>query len=171
MYMVKYMTIFLMAFLFACSERTVKESASNKVQDVHTKTINTNTANVMFQHVPSPLPETSDTGLAGKDAYIYFNAGIVLNASEKRSTYAEAAYLNFGIENNFMLIAGNDTISPAFCHRIVGNNKNVLRYIIAFPQPEASIARNDLQLYLDDQQLGVGKVSATFNINFSKATN
>lgn len=148
--------------LVACtrSKDTIgKMPGENKLE----QSITTSTAKVVLQVVPSHSAKSKvNAGKGTNDSFIFFKAAVVFNNSERRIGFAETEYLNFGIEKDFRLIIGNDSISPAFCHRIMGVDKNMLRYIIAFPKGENLSKQESINLFLDDQQLGVGKVTATF---------
>ncbi len=160
--MSKILLVIIILFFLGCKE-SAKNEISKEVNNEYSKTIKTNTASINFRFIPKGSigdPKTSDNS---KDSsFIYFQAQFIFNQSDKQLNIAEAQYINFGIEKDFRLIIGRDSLLPAICQRMVMNNKNLLRYMLAFEKPEHYDGKENYRIYLDDHELGIGKISASF---------
>lgn len=97
----------------------------------------------------------------GSNDFIYFN--VKFNKTDASSFNKEKIlYLNFDMQNDFVLLKDRDSISPAFCQRIENGMKNNFEYIIAFEKDNV-VKEKTISLIYKDKIFSIGTVAFIYN--------
>jgi hypothetical protein len=70
------------------------------------------------------------------------------------------AYLNFDMQNDFVLLSGVDSIMPAICQKIENGISGSYQYILAFEK--ASGETEDFLMLYSDKSFGIGSIAFVY---------
>src|SRR5688572_16864997 len=119
----KWMGIFMMMFVFACSQKTQEERLKSYVDDPGnkvTQTITIGDVSMVAKYLPAPYRSLmrNDSTMDEAERFYYFDIKIDKKAGDKPEK-EKVLYLNFNIQNDFVLLANNkDSIMPSICQKI-----------------------------------------------------
>lgn len=92
----------------------------------------------------------------------YFDAKFEKTAGEK-PVKEKLLYLNFDMQNDFVLLLGKDSIAPAICQKIENGIPGSYQYMLAFESQGKEIGNNDFTVIYNDKIFGIGTVAFVYN--------
>lgn len=93
------------------------------------------------------------------DGLYYFNARFDKEKGEKPGK-EKNLYLDFDMQQDFVLLNGKDSIAPVFCQKIENGIGGSYEYMLAFERPAGII--NDFSVIYNDKIFGVGTVAFVY---------
>jgi hypothetical protein len=98
-----------------------------------------------------------------RDEYLYFN--LQLERADFGRDKKTTDYLDFGIEKDFRLASGIDTLMPVLVHRLANGRKEVYEYIVAFENDDEIKNKHDIiAIIYDDKLFGLGQQVFSFQM-------
>jgi hypothetical protein len=91
-----------------------------------------------------------------EDEFVYFNVKFNRNSTEDFNK-EKILYLNFDMQNDFVLVKNKDSVAPAFCQRIENGVKNNFEYIVAFNKGKD--IQKEVSLIYKDKIFSIGTVA------------
>lgn len=95
----------------------------------------------------------------GDDGLYYFNAKFDKEKGEKPPK-EKILYLDFDMQQDFVLLNGKDSIAPVFCQKIENGIGGSYEYILAFEKPANAIG--DFSVIYNDKIFGIGTVAFVY---------
>ncbi|WP_121356783.1 hypothetical protein [Flavisolibacter nicotianae] len=96
-----------------------------------------------------------------QNKYLYFN--LQLERSDFEPDKKTTDYLDFGIEKDFRMASGADTLAPVLVHRLANGRRDVYDYIVAFENNNAMNNEDDkVAIIYDDKLFGLGQQIFSF---------
>ena len=129
-------------------------ACATKPENLVTKTYTLDDKKFIVQKLPADFNDGEDESKTGLRYY-----RVLIETPGKFTQTSEINYINFGLEQQLMMIKQQDSISPAFMQRIVNGKETLYEYIVAFHDRERTA---NYEIYMDDHVFGLGKVSVKF---------
>jgi len=93
---------------------------------------------------------------SGEDTYMYFDIQIERPGFEPDKKTAE--YLDFGMNNDFSIRSGTDSMRASLVHRLANGRKDVYEYVVAFRRPGPhENEKGVVAIVYDDKLFGLGR--------------
>ncbi len=108
---------------------------------------------------------TDNTPLNSKERiedYCYFNVKIEKSSIEKPAR-EKIMYLNFDMQNDFVVLCGGDSISPVICQKVETGIPGRFEYLVAFRNSNSQLSKNDFTLYYKDKIFGLGVIAFVYS--------
>jgi hypothetical protein len=162
--------IFLLVLISACQQKTPEQRLKSYVDDPDnkiTQAISIGNTGIVTKFLPASyrtlVAGRSDTAFNNDDGFCYFNVRIDRKAGEKPSR-EQLLYLNFDIENNFVLLVNNrDSLAPAICQKIENGIAGSYEYMVAFEKKENE-KWDDFTLIYHDKIFSIGTVAFVYKV-------
>lgn len=104
------------------------------------------------------LLSKKDNDVVYNDDLYYFNA-IIDKTDQAQSNESKAAYLNFDMQQDFVMFSGKDSIAPLICQKVENGKENSYEYIIAFEPLERD---KDFMVIYNDKIFGIGTIAFVY---------
>lgn len=91
------------------------------------------------------------------DHYTYFN--VKIEANREKPSKEKLLYLDFDIQNDFLLLRGHDSIPAVICQRIVNGKADSYEYLLAFDNEHS---KEDFTLFYKDKSFGIGTIAFVY---------
>ena len=98
---------------------------------------------------------SSDTG------YYYFNVKFERPSNEELSK-DKTMYLDFDMQNDFIMAVKQDSVAPSFCQRIQNGRSGNFEYILAFQRPQYE-PNERLTILYSDKMFGIGALEFVYD--------
>lgn len=99
---------------------------------------------------------------AVQNGLYYFDAKFERTTGEK-PTKEKSLYLNFDMQNDFVLLLGKDSIAPGICQKIENGIPGSYQYMLAFESQGKEIDKNDFTVIYNDKIFGIGTIAFVYN--------
>ena len=97
-----------------------------------------------------------------QEGLYYFNAKFQKIIGEKPAK-EKLLYLNFDMQNDFVLLLGKDSITPGICQKIENGIAGNYEYMLAFESQEKEESKNDFTVIYNDKIFGIGTIAFVYN--------
>lgn len=97
---------------------------------------------------------SDDTG------YYYFNATFSKNTGTKPEK-EKVMYLNFDMQNDFVLLVKQDSILPSICQKIENGKPGNYEYLLAFKKSH-SLSEETFTVFYHDKIFGIGSIAFVY---------
>jgi len=166
MKMEKLLILVVLIIMSACSAKSNEQQLKSYVDDPDnkiTQQITIGNVNVTTRYLPGMYRSLMNKGdsVEKDDGFYYFNVKFNRNEAGKLPT-EKTMYLNFDMQNDFVLLANNrDSIMPAICQKIENGKSDSYEYMVVFEKMNNDI--RDFTLYYHDKIFSIGTVSFVYN--------
>ena len=162
--------------IFGCTNRTPQQRLAAFVNDPENKivqSIQVGDVKAIAKWLPAQYrngqftidkdnPQSKSNDNSSHEDYCYFNVRFERTAIEKPAN-EKLLYLNFDMQNDFLLFCAGDSLSAAICQKIESGITGRYEYMIAFQDSNEQLRRNDFTLYFKDKIFGVGVIAFVFS--------
>jgi hypothetical protein len=155
-----------LVLLTACNHKTVEQRYVDFINDPDNKIVQKikvgNVEAVMKWVSPQYQKLISKNKMETQDdGFFYFNAKFNKKSSDKPSK-EKITYLDFDMQNDFVLSSGINSIAPAICQKIENGITGSYEYILAFEKP-AGNNEKDFTVVYNDKIFGMGTIAFAYN--------
>jgi hypothetical protein len=97
-----------------------------------------------------------------QDGLYYFDAKFE-KTTEEKPTKEKLLYLDFDMQNDFVLLLGKDSIAPGICQKIENGIPGSYQYMLAFESRGKEISNDDFTVIYNDKIFGIGTIAFVYN--------
>jgi len=97
-----------------------------------------------------------------QDKFYYFNAKFEKIEGEKPEK-DKLLYLDFDMQNDFVLVVGKDSIMPGICQKIENGKAGSYEYMLVFENAGKNESENDFTVIYNDKIFGIGTIAFVYN--------
>jgi hypothetical protein len=160
----KWLAVLLL--LSACSQKTTEQKYAAYINDPENKIVQKIKIGKVEARMKWISPDYHQLISRNRDRVIddglcYFNAKFENNTAEK-PVKEKIIYLDFDMQNDFVLLSGNDSIMPAICQKIENGISGSYEYMLAFEKPPGGDNKIFSVIY-KDKMFGMGTVEFVYD--------
>jgi len=151
--------IFLM--MIACRHKSPQQRFAeyiNNPENNITQKIKIGNVTTTVKWMPAGYRRMIDS-LAEIDDYNYFNIKFD-KTDENNPAKEKVMYLDFDMQNDFVIVTGKDSILPAICQRIQNGHSGSYEYMAAFEKTKND--KEDFTVVYKDKIFGIGTVAFVY---------
>ncbi len=93
---------------------------------------------------------------------LYFNAKFEKTTGEK-PVKEKLLYLDFDMQNDFVLLVGKDSIAPSICQNVENGISGSYEYMLAFEDQGREPGKQDFTVFYNDKIFGIGTIAFVYN--------
>lgn len=159
--------LILISFLMmtACTRKTPQQRLADYISNPENKIIQrieSGGVAVRTKYYPLALAKYNPELKSDNQDLIFFNVRFDKSTMEELEK-EKMLYLNFDMQDDFVLQANGKTFVPVFCQRIENGMKGSYEYMLAFDDAEHLQKDKDFTLLYTDKIFGIGAVSFVYN--------
>lgn len=103
-----------------------------------------------------------DTGKTdGGGEYYYFNIRFDKSVGDKPDQQ-KILYLNFDMQNDFVMLVNNDSVPAAICQKIENGRPGSYEYLLAFEKDNKQRDEEDFTVFYHDKIFGMGTIAFVY---------
>jgi len=99
---------------------------------------------------------------SAQDGLYYFDAKFEKTTGEK-PVKDKLLYLDFDMQNDFVLLLGKDSVAPSICQKIENGISGSYEYMLAFESKGKEKDKNDFTVIYNDKIFGIGTIAFVYN--------
>lgn len=148
--------LFLPLLITGCTNKSAQQKLVDFINDPDnkiTQTIQIGDTKVIAKLLPYEYRNLNRGGME-EDHYTYFN--IKLKGNKEKPVKDKLLYLDFDMQNDFILLSGRDSIAAAICQRIENGRSGSYEYMLAFDNERSNTGYT---LFYKDKIFGIGTVA------------
>lgn len=106
------------------------------------------------------IKSAEDSSMASNDDFYFFDVRFDKSKGEKPSR-EKLLYLNFDMQDDFVLLAGADSVAPAICQKIENGVSGSYQYLLAFEKLRQT-QEEDFSVFYKDKIFGIGTMAFVY---------
>lgn len=158
----------LVCVVVACNVKTAEQRYVDYINDPDNKIIQKikigevqATMKLMPADYHGMINKQANRGQDDEGLY-YFNAKFDKTVGEKPSK-EKILYLDFDMNNDFVMLCGRDSVAPAICQKIENGISGSYEYMLAFEKPKDVRGKKDFTVFYNDKIFGIGTVAFVYS--------
>jgi hypothetical protein len=160
--------IVFLFLLFGCKNKTPEEqfaayisNPKNKITQVIKVGETQATIKLQTDAIRNALMR-NDTGPVNQEgAYYYFNIRFDKSVGDKPDKQ-KTLYLNFDMQNDFVMLVNNDSVPAAICQKIENGRAGSYEYQLAFEKRNRKREEEDFTVFYHDKIFGMGTIAFVY---------
>ncbi len=103
-----------------------------------------------------------EVGSEKQNDLYFFDAKFEKTTGEK-PVKEKLLYLDFDMQNDFVLLLGKDSVAPAICQKIENGISGSYEYMLAFEKPPVQEEKDGFTVIYNDKIFGIGTIAFVYN--------